>query len=409
MASIRVVALCLVSFQFLVCVIEGIPITITNNCPYTVWPGSQANQGSPQLSKTGFELSSQKSDSVDVPAKWSGKFWARTGCSNNNGMFSCATADCGNHVECSGAGEATPASLMEFTVDTNGDHDTYDVSNVDGFNIPSSITPQGGTGTCKVASCPANINAACPNDLQFKSSDGSVVGCKSACVAYVGQGAQITFTNNCPYTVWPGTQSGATSPQLSSTGFELASGASNTLELPSGWSGKFWARTGCSNNNGVFSCTTADCGNHVECGGAGEATPASLIEITTGNNNGAQDFYDVSNVDGFNVPSSMSPQGGSGACGTASCPVNINAACPAELQFKGSDKSVVGCKSACVIFNTPEYCCNGDHNTPQTCPPTNYSQFFSQQCPNAYSYAYDDKRGTFTCSGNPSYVLKFCP
>ncbi|KAL1331968.1 thaumatin-like protein 1b [Arachis hypogaea] len=225
----------------------------------------------------------------------------------------------------------------------------------------------------------------------------------------VGQGAQITFTNNCPYTVWPGTQSGATSPQLSSTGFELASGASNTLELPSGWSGKFWARTGCSNNNGVFSCTTADCGNHVECGGAGEATPASLIEITTGNNNGAQDFYDVSNVDGFNVPSSMSPQGGSGACGTASCPVNINAACPAELQFKGSDKSVVGCKSACVIFNTPEYCCNGDHNTPQTCPPTNYSQFFSQQCPNAYSYAYDDKRGTFTCSGNPSYVLKFCP
>ncbi|MED6138647.1 hypothetical protein PIB30_076381 [Stylosanthes scabra] len=200
----------------------------------------------------------------------------------------------------------------------------------------------------------------------------------------------------------------ATSPQLSSTGFELASGASKTLDLPPAWFGKFWGRIGCSDNSGVFSCATANCGNHVECGGAGEAPPSALIEITVGTN-GTQDFYDVSNVDGFNVPSSMTPKGGSGACGVASCPVNINVACPAELQFKGSNGTVVGCKSACVAFQKPEYCCNSDHSTPETCPPTNYSKFFSKLCPNAYSYAYDDKRGTFTCSGNPSYDVKFCP
>ncbi|MED6138646.1 hypothetical protein PIB30_076380 [Stylosanthes scabra] len=235
-----------------------------------------------------------------------------------------------------------------------------------------------------------------------------VISLSFAFLLCVAHGAQITLTNNCGYTVWPGSQANANSAQLSQTGFELPSGQSNTVDVPAPWSGKFWARTGCSNNNGVFSCATADCGNHVECSGAGEATPASLMEFTIASN-GGQDFYDVSNVDGFNLPSSITPQGGSGTCNVASCPANINAACPSELQFKGSDGSVVGCKSACVAFGNPEYCCSGDHNTPQTCPSTNYSQFFSNQCPNAYSYAYDDKRGTFTCSGSPNYVITFCP
>ncbi|MQL41280.1 hypothetical protein EI012_25510 [Escherichia coli] len=40
---------------------------------------------------------------------------------------------------------------------------------------------------------------------------------------------------------------------------------------------------------------------------------------------------------------------------------------------------------------------------------TNYSQFFEQQCPDAYSYAYDDKSSTFTCSARPDYAITFCP
>ncbi|GAU45879.1 hypothetical protein TSUD_401050 [Trifolium subterraneum] len=226
---------------------------------------------------------------------------------------------------------------------------------------------------------------------------------------YVVGGATVTFTNRCRYTVWPGTLTGDQKPQLSTTGFVLAPGATNSVNLPSPWSGRFWARTGCSNINGKFRCATADCASgQVECKGAGAIPPATLIEITVAPN-GGQDFYDVSNVDGFNVPMSVTPQGGNGACKSSSCPRNINTVCPSELQVKGSDGSVIACKSACLAFNTDQYCCRGRYNTPQTCPPTNYSNVFKNQCPDAYSYAYDDKSSTFTCSGRPNYAITFCP
>ena len=43
--------------------------------------------------------------------------------------------------------------------------------------------------------------------------------------------AKITFTNNCPRTIWPGTLALDQKPQLSKTGFELASKASLTLDV----------------------------------------------------------------------------------------------------------------------------------------------------------------------------------
>ncbi|XP_054807500.1 thaumatin-like protein 1b [Prosopis cineraria] len=230
-----------------------------------------------------------------------------------------------------------------------------------------------------------------------------------ACLLYGGNAITITFTNNCQFTVWPGTLNGASSPALSTTGFELGTGASKSLDVPSPWSGRFWARTGCSGGAGNFNCATANCGSgQVECNGNGGATPATLVEITVAAN-GGQDFYDVSNVDGFNLPVSMAPQGGTGTCKVSSCKANINSQCPDDLKVTGSDGSVIACKSACVAYGKPEYCCSGDYNNPQKCQPTNYSQFFSNLCPEAYSYAYDDIKGTFTCNGGPNYAITFCP
>ena len=40
--------------------------------------------------------------------------------------------------------------------------------------------------------------------------------------------ATITFTNNCPHTVWPGILTGNLKTQLSTTDFELAVGASKS-------------------------------------------------------------------------------------------------------------------------------------------------------------------------------------
>ncbi|GMN39262.1 hypothetical protein TIFTF001_008489 [Ficus carica] len=208
-----------------------------------------------------------------------------------------------------------------------------------------------------------------------------------------------------------GTLTGAGKPQLSSTGFELGPGAMQTLDVPAGWSGRFWARTGCSTSGatGKFSCATADCDSgQVECAGAGAKPPASLVELTLGAN-GGQDFYDVSVVDGFNLPVALAPQGGSGACQSTSCPTNVNGVCPPELAVKGADGSVIACNSACLALKLPQYCCTGDFSTPDKCPPTNYSRIFKNQCPQAYSYAYDDKSSTFTCSGGANYAFTFCP
>ena len=212
------------------------------------------------------------------------------------------------------------------------------------------------------------------------------------------------FVNKCDYTVWPGILSGANSAPLESTGFELPQGGTQTFQAPSGWSGRFWGRTGCNfDGSGQGSCSTGDCGSgRIECGGSGAAPPATLAEFTL-NGSGGQDFYDVSLVDGYNLPMIVEASGGSGGCGSTGCLVDLNQRCPPELQAEGGG----ACMSACEAFGSPEYCCRGAYGTPDACKPTAYSELFKSACPKAYSYAYDDASSTFTCSG-ADYTITFC-
>ncbi|KAJ4950580.1 hypothetical protein NE237_027412 [Protea cynaroides] len=218
--------------------------------------------------------------------------------------------------------------------------------------------------------------------------------------------ATFTFKNNCGYTVWPGTLTGSGS-QLSSTGFMLASGESSSLDAQAPWSGWFWGRTLCDTSNN-FKCATGDCGSSdISCNGAGGIPPASLVEFTLATNGGL-DFYDVSLVDGFNLSISVTPDGGNSNCQSTSCPANVNSVCPPELSVKGSSGETIACKSACEVFSDPKYCCTGPYGSPSACQPTTYSMIFKNACPQAYSYAYDDKTSTFTCSG-ANYLITFCP
>ncbi|XP_010056282.2 thaumatin-like protein 1 [Eucalyptus grandis] len=226
--------------------------------------------------------------------------------------------------------------------------------------------------------------------------------------------ATLSFTSKCPYTVWPGTLTGGGGGQLSSTGFELATGATFSInDVPNTWTADWvWGRTGCATDaSGKFVCTTADCGSgQVSCNGAGAIPPATLAEFTLkAPGSGENSIYDVSLVDGFNLPLSITPQGSGSGCTTTSCAANVNSVCPSELAVKGSDGSIVACKSACLALNQPQYCCTGAYGTPATCPPTNYSKIFKDQCPQAYSYAHDDTSSTFNCTGGASYLIPFCP
>ncbi|KAL5557550.1 hypothetical protein UlMin_039786 [Ulmus minor] len=217
-------------------------------------------------------------------------------------------------------------------------------------------------------------------------------------------GATFTFVNKCDFTVWPGILASAGSSKLDSTGFELTKGKSRTFQAPTGWSGRFWGRSGCNfDSSGHGSCSTGDCGSgEMECNGAGATPPATLAEFTLGS--GSQDFYDVSLVDGYNLPMIIEGNGGSGACAATGCVTDLNRRCPAELKVEGGG----ACRSACEAFGTAEYCCSGAFNTPSACKPSIYSEIFKSACPKSYSYAYDDATSTFTCSG-ADYTITFCP
>ncbi|KAJ3679955.1 hypothetical protein LUZ60_016233 [Juncus effusus] len=220
------------------------------------------------------------------------------------------------------------------------------------------------------------------------------------------------FSNNCKYPVWVGTLSGAGTSPLEQTGFHLPTGGSADLSAPHAWSGRFWGRTDCvtDSDTGKFSCATADCGSHtVECGGLGPAPPATLVEVTLGSGSDSSlDYYDVSLVDGFNVPISFEPVGGSGDCRPTTCSSDLNKDCPSDLRLTGPNDCVIGCKSACDAFDDPRFCCTGDYGSPSTCGPSNYSKVFKEACPSSYSYAYDDSSSVFTCQG-ANYAVTFCP
>ncbi|CAL1352922.1 unnamed protein product [Linum trigynum] len=224
--------------------------------------------------------------------------------------------------------------------------------------------------------------------------------------------ATFKLTNLCRQTIWPGLLSGANTAQLPTTGFALRPGKSRAISIPSGWSGRIWGRTLCGTADGKFSCLTADCGSgKVECGGSGAKPPATLVEFTLNGADGL-DFYDVSLVDGYNLPMLVFPQKVTrGGCGATGCLIDLNGACPKELKVVARDKGRVGgvaCRSACEAFGDPRFCCADAYSTPETCSPSVYSLFFKYACPRSYSYAYDDKTSTYTCA-NTDYTIVFCP
>ncbi|XP_020524436.1 thaumatin-like protein isoform X3 [Amborella trichopoda] len=209
----------------------------------------------------------------------------------------------------------------------------------------------------------------------------------------------FTIVNDCKETVWPGITPGEA---LAGGGFALKPGQSRILTAPTGWSGRIWGRTGCSfDDTGNGSCQTGGCGSSLKCGGSGN-TPATLAEFTLG----ARDFYDVSLVDGFNLPMVVTPVHGQGNCSSAGCDGDLRDTCPSELAVKAGSQTV-GCRSACNVFGSEQYCCTGMHANSLTCQPTSYSKKFKEACPAAYSYAYDDPTSIFICV-DADYIVTFC-
>lgn len=268
-----------------------------------------------------------------------------------------------------------------------------------------------------------------------------------------GNTRMVTLINNCNEKVWwavvtndKGLDCGSGFYGLpASGGGELsASGGRQTitvnLEKVCGnnykWSGNFYGRTGCKfTSAGVGLCETGGCGDQLHCKpGVGGSPPKTLTEFTFQSND--HDTYDVSNVDGANLPIKIrptsiisNPRRDKYGCGDSACLFDFRresnptdqSYCLNDLKMRNSKGVLVGCKSACTAFDAgnrdrmqnSQYCCTGTYFGPArrnnygNCPPTNYSKFFKGKCGDAYSWPQDDDNSTFSCVAT-GYEVTFC-
>ncbi|TKY70920.1 Osmotin protein OSM34 [Spatholobus suberectus] len=213
-----------------------------------------------------------------------------------------------------------------------------------------------------------------------------------SCVA-AAQAANFNITNNCSYTVWAAAVPGG--------GVRLNPTESWSFNVSNGTTGgRIWGRTNCTfDNTGRGKCLTGDCNGVLVCNKTNDTPPTSpytLVEYALNQYNNL-DFYDISLVDGFNTPLQLSPTYN---CSSVKCAANITEECPTQLKAPG------GCNNPCTVFNTTQYCCTSGASG---CGPTDYSRFFKDKCPDAYSYPMDDATSTFTCMGGSDYNVVFCP
>lgn len=177
---------------------------------------------------------------------------------------------------------------------------------------------------------------------------------------------------------------------------------------------------------------------------------------------GDQTFYDISLVDGYNIPIGINyiP-----AKNTTFIPPNLtNCACvatpgwihthnttatyytnssyPVPLESKETDKSLrrwcpwpllafpptkpgdgiypypddkvqrpdfSPCKSACAASGSDKECCVGKYHDPKICKPSRYSKSAKAMCPDAYSFAFDDQTSTFIIPKGGGWEVVMCP
>jgi len=284
----------------------------------------------------------------------------------------------------------------------------------------------------------------------------------------------IYITNNCHENVWPGigTQNGQ---GPGTGGFLLVPAEQRVLFVSPDWQGRIWGRTNCSFNadgSGPFNlnglggdgtaCMTGDCFGKLSCEFTGKV-PTTLAEFNLlAGTEGKQTFYDISLVDGYNLPlaivyhpskntSWIPPNLTNCACiasagylaeparsglayTNASFPVPWEASqtnsalsvwCPWDLQEYPPYKPGNGiypypdddiqrpvfdpCLSACSATGAAQDCCTGHYNDPGICRPSFYSEQAKAVCPDAYSYAFDDQTSTFIIPTGGGWEIVFCP
>ena len=221
----------------------------------------------------------------------------------------------------------------------------------------------------------------------------------------------LTLVNRTRVTIWPAAWPGSVS---GATGWMLPPGRSLSLTVSDRWNARLWGRTGCHfDAAGRGHCLTGDCAGLYQCHGWGQI-PATLAEYDMDSYDHL-DFYDVSMVDGSNLPMYITITHGdagnrisaNGCERGRGCTSTVR--CPTALRVRRGGQ-LVGCISPCARFHTDRYCCSGRFAsgcTPAKTWPIDYARVFKRAEPYAYSWSGDDATSVFTCAGGCDYRIVF--
>ncbi|KAG2192562.1 hypothetical protein INT46_002694 [Mucor plumbeus] len=216
----------------------------------------------------------------------------------------------------------------------------------------------------------------------------ALAGMSAAVLAAPTSSVTITVKNSCSKPIQVNQLTNTVGNAKSNT---VAAGSSTSVNVDSTWGGRIWAREGCSGSS--------DC----QAG-----APASLAEFLLSGAAG-KDYYDVSFVDGFNLPISISSNSGTPNgydCGSPACSSLPD--CPSEFQQKDGSGNVIACKSACAAYGTDEYCCVGSAAGRGECTSNKFATSVKAVCPDVYTYAFDDSTSMYACSPGSGYTVTFC-
>ena len=222
------------------------------------------------------------------------------------------------------------------------------------------------------------------------------------------------MVNKLNQTIWPAVAADPKHP-VAATGWVLAPGASVTISIPDHWDVRVWARAGCVfSAAGTGHCLSGDCQGKFQCGSTWGEFPSTLAEFNLNAWQG-MDFYDVSLVEGNNLPMYVNQSGGSSpdpmspdGCTKAGCTRDASASCPSVLQVVRGG-AVTACKSSCLALGGDQMCCLGQWSSRAACDPTKWpvdsAAVFKKAEPFAYSYVDDDATSVLTCTGECSYRI----
>ncbi|KAK3221382.1 hypothetical protein Dsin_008407, partial [Dipteronia sinensis] len=112
---------------------------------YTVWAATVPGGGQ--------QLNGGQSWTINVNA----------GTKQAPGQGRCETGDCNGQLQCRGFGQP-PNTLAEYALNQFNNIDFFDISLVDGLNVPMDFSPV--SGDCRGIRCAADINGQCPNQLR---------------------------------------------------------------------------------------------------------------------------------------------------------------------------------------------------------------------------------------------------